>query len=61
MMGDTQTWYIVKEEAGTCQIVALEGESAPTAEKYWGPFPSREEAITRRIGLIRSGKCQPVT
>ncbi|MEB3356444.1 MAG: hypothetical protein VKK04_06935 [Synechococcales bacterium] len=26
----------------------------------WGPFASQGEAIARRVGLIRSGKCRPV-
>jgi hypothetical protein len=26
----------------------------------WGPFDSQQEAIARRVGLIRAGKCQPV-
>lgn len=58
----TQTWYIVKGKEGTCDIVsddrlttANEGEIAAR----WGPFESREEAIARRVGLIRAGKCQP--
>jgi hypothetical protein len=59
-MDDTRKWFIVKEEAGTCSIVEVEGESAPTDRQYWGPFASREEAIARRVGLIRAGKCQPI-
>jgi hypothetical protein len=27
--------------------------------EQWGPFESADEAIARRVGLIRSGKCQP--
>jgi hypothetical protein len=26
----------------------------------WGPFASQAEAIARRVGLIRAGKCQPL-
>jgi hypothetical protein len=58
-MNNSQNWYIVKETTGICQIVVLEGERPLTTEKCWGPFPSREEAIARRVGLIRSGRCQP--
>lgn len=61
MKDNSQNWYIVKEESGTCSIVSREGEETPSAGKVWGPYPSREEAIARRIGLIRSGRCQPIT
>ncbi len=56
-MTDLQSWYIVKLPPGNCEIVAT--PSATEAEQ-WGPFASKEEAIARRIGLIRAGKCQPV-
>ena len=62
-MNETQTWYIVKRNAGTCEIIPgeqVEGENKTldTAEQ-WGPFTSQKEAIARRVGLIRAGKCQP--
>lgn len=53
-----QSWYIVKLPPGNCEIVST--EPSATEVEQWGPFPSKEEAIARRIGLIRSGKCQPV-
>ncbi|MEL6352868.1 MAG: hypothetical protein AAFR58_14000 [Cyanobacteria bacterium J06627_28] len=28
--------------------------------KTWGPFKTQNQAIAKRIGLIRSGKCKPV-
>ncbi|MGB3493376.1 MAG: hypothetical protein WBA57_11645 [Elainellaceae cyanobacterium] len=28
--------------------------------QMWGPFDSQGEAIARRVGLIRSGRCKPV-
>ncbi|MEG3438699.1 hypothetical protein V0288_16330 [Pannus brasiliensis CCIBt3594] len=59
MENDTRNWYIVKEDSGTCSIVSL--EETPSSGESWGPYPSREEAIARRIGLIRSGKCRPIT
>jgi len=58
-MSDTQNWYIVKQKNGQCEIVSstqVEGEE--TSER-WGPFSSQQDAIARRIGLIRAGKCQP--
>ena len=58
-MSDTENWYIVKQKNGQCEIVPstqLKGEE--TSER-WGPFSSPQDAIARRIGLIRAGKCQP--
>jgi len=50
-----QNWYIVH-----CQIIALENGKTPVNGQYWGPFAERGEAIARRVGLIRAGKCQPI-
>ncbi|WP_009633570.1 hypothetical protein [Synechocystis sp. PCC 7509] len=58
-MSDAQIWYIVKLSGGNCEIIATE-PSATEVEQKWGPFLSKEDAIARRIGLIRAGKCQPV-
>lgn len=58
-MDNAQTWYIVKKKDGICQIVELTGIETPTEENWWGPFPSHSEAIAKRVGLIRAGKCQP--
>ncbi|WP_013322400.1 hypothetical protein [Gloeothece verrucosa] len=58
-MISSQNWYIVKTPSGYCQIINLENEETPEAEQYWGPFVSQSEAIARRVGLIRAGKCQP--
>lgn len=49
-------WYIVKQSSGTCAIAT---EIPQDAVESWGPFASQNDAIARRIGLIRSGKCQP--
>lgn len=57
-MNVAQSWYIVKLPPGNCEIVAEPSAKEETAQ--WGPFASKEEAIARRIGLIRAGKCQPV-
>jgi hypothetical protein len=59
-MTNTQTWYLVKESDEKCEIVGEDVFKAksPTPE-HWGPFASQEDAIARRIGLIRAGKCQP--
>ncbi|HIK49460.1 MAG TPA: DDE transposase family protein [Oscillatoriales cyanobacterium M59_W2019_021] len=58
----TQTWYIVKGKEGTCEILSddrLTSVDEAEIAARWGPFESIEEAIARRVGLIRSGKCQP--
>ncbi|BAZ09764.1 hypothetical protein NIES4071_15740 [Calothrix sp. NIES-4071] len=55
---DTQKWYIVKRPTENCEIVNDNLENSEVIEK-WGPFDSQGDAIARRIGLIRAGKCQP--
>ncbi|MBN3945802.1 MAG: DDE transposase family protein [Nostoc sp.] len=61
-MKDSQTWYIVKRSAGNCEIVSSDkvGDDNLEIIEQWGPFSSLEEAIARRVGLIRARKCQPV-
>lgn len=66
MSGQANTssdWYVVKRPAGNCEIVpdsrTMEGKDSDVEER-WGPFASQDEAIARRVGLIRSGKCQPI-
>jgi hypothetical protein len=61
-MNDSQTWYIVKRKEGQCEIVPsdqTEDEQAADVAQRWGPFDSQQDAIARRVGLIRAGKCQP--
>ncbi len=60
------TWYIVKQPDGKCailpsnQLTDEQGNlSLPTSTEHWGPFAAPPEAIARRVGLIRAGKCQP--
>ncbi|MEN9225629.1 MAG: hypothetical protein Q6L60_03465 [Thermostichus sp. HHBFW_bins_43] len=56
-----QEWYVIKQPQGFCQVLSLvAGDPLLSQQKYWGPFPSRAEAIARRVGLIRAGQCQPV-
>ncbi|MDZ8066489.1 MAG: DDE transposase family protein [Nostoc sp. DedQUE08] len=61
-MSNSQTWYIVKRSAGNCEIISSDQVGGDNLEiiEQWGPFSSQEEAIARRVGLIRAGKCQPV-
>lgn len=57
-----QTWYIVKRPAGYCEILSSNQkveENDPAVQERWGPFSSQDEALARRVGLIRAGKCQP--
>ncbi|MBW4426256.1 MAG: DDE transposase family protein [Nostoc desertorum CM1-VF14] len=61
-MNKSQTWSIVKLSAGNCEIILSDkvGDDNLEIVEQWGPFSSQEEAIARRVGLIRAGKCQPV-
>ncbi|MEH2396571.1 DDE transposase family protein [Nostoc sp.] len=61
-MNNSQTWYIVKRSVGNCEILPSDKLGNDNLEiiEQWGPFSSQEEAIARRVGLIRAGKCQPV-
>jgi hypothetical protein len=52
-------WYVVKGESGHCQILTAEEIKQGIAQEKWGPFASEGEGIARRVGLIRTGKCQP--
>jgi hypothetical protein len=52
------TWYIVKNFDQTCAITENLTLVAAASEK-WGPY-TRDEAIAKRVGLIRAGRCQPV-
>ena len=61
-ISDSQSWYIVKHSGGQCEILShdqVEEEEASVFEERWGPFESQQDAIARRVGLIRAGKCKP--
>ena len=57
-----QFWYIVKQADGTCKVSQTQ-QPAKTPEQseksQWGGFDSEQEAIAKKIGLIRAGKCKP--
>ena len=53
---EQQQWYILKQPSGTCAIAL---QPTQDAVETWGPFATQDEAIARRVGLIRAGKCQP--
>ena len=52
-------WYVVKQEDGTCQIQQFADKQTKTPREQWGSYNSQPEAIAKRVGLIRAGKCQP--
>jgi hypothetical protein len=61
-MNTAQTWYIVKRSNEQCEITPSEQaeyKQIPDLVERWGPFNSQQEAIARRVGLIRAGKCKP--
>lgn len=60
-MSEIEQWFIVKQDNGQCAIVSTthSAQTDLTSAKHWGPFGSQSEAIARRVGLIRAGKCKP--
>lgn len=70
-MTDTpeENWYIVKQASEQCKIMSAEefealSESDATEvapRETWGPFKAKNQAIAKRVGLIRAGKCKPVS
>ena len=56
-------WYVVKLEDGTCKVVESQNELIKTPQQseksQWGGFASEQEAIAKKIGLIRARKCKP--
>lgn len=64
-MSGSERWYVVKRSNAQCEILTedeLEVKQTTNPSEmveHWGPFTSEGEAIARRVGLIRSGKCQP--
>ncbi len=57
------TWYIIKRPNQTCEVIS-DQEFMSISEgdflEKWGSFPTQGEAIAKRVGLIRAGKCQPL-
>ncbi|MGB3295361.1 MAG: hypothetical protein WBB01_20455 [Phormidesmis sp.] len=54
-------WYIVKKEGEACEILSAQALNALEAQglQRWGPFKTQSQAIAKRVGLIRAGKCRP--
>ncbi len=59
-MSEAATWYVVKVAATNCQIMTQAELESVTVTEQWGPYQTEGEAIAKRVGLIRAGKCQPV-
>lgn len=62
MGNETEGWYVVETSEGTCEILPagkISREQLQAKLPVWGPFASQGEAIARRVGLIRAGKCNP--
>ncbi|MEO1394873.1 MAG: DDE transposase family protein [Cyanobacteria bacterium J06634_5] len=61
-----EPWYIVKASSEHCELMDAQAFSTLTDEssaqpplQHWGPFDTKNQAIAKRVGLIRAGKCQP--
>lgn len=69
MSDASERWYVVAQESGECLIVTTVEPATGNVEQgasteqsscpYWGPFDSKDEAIAKRVGLIRAGQCKP--
>jgi hypothetical protein len=68
-MDQLENWYVVRQSNGQCTIAQIipssqtEQDESPTGQtkhtEQWGPYATQAEAIARRVGLIRAGKCSP--
>lgn len=56
-MNNTPDWYIIKLLDGTCDIKQV--AQKPQNQEYWGKYSTFEEAVAKRVGLIRAKKCKP--
>ncbi|MGC1306236.1 MAG: hypothetical protein WA885_03320 [Phormidesmis sp.] len=62
MEASEESWYIIKQASEACEILSAQAVTDledDTLQK-WGPFETQNQAIAKRIGLIRAGKCQPI-
>jgi len=50
-------WYVVKLPDDTCEII--QAQEKPQNQDCWGKYSTLEEALAKRVGLIRSQKCKP--
>ncbi len=60
MSTEQEFWYVIKQADGTCEVRQFSRQQTKTPEQeQWGAYKSEQEAIAKKIGLIRAGKCQP--
>lgn len=61
---ESQHWYIEKRPSKQCEILFIPPKEAATSNdealQRWGPFKTKNQAIAKRVGLIRAGKCKPI-
>jgi hypothetical protein len=58
---EEELWFICKRDTGICEIIKSSNkEEITNSIETWGAFNSQGEAIAKRVGLIRAGKCQPL-
>ncbi|RFP61725.1 MAG: DDE transposase family protein [Limnothrix sp. CACIAM 69d] len=62
-MMEVSEFYIVRCADDRCEIVPSDRladlpNPHPTGDR-WGPYGELAEAIAKRVGLIRAGKCKP--
>ena len=60
MSAAKQSWYIVKQSDDTCKVITSDLLPKNPTQKQWGEFVSEQEAIAKKIGLIRAGQCKPL-
>ena len=58
MKSNSKFWYVIKQQDGTCQVADFDIQQLKTSEQ-WGAYATEQDAITKKIGLIRAGKCKP--
>ncbi|MEM6521855.1 MAG: hypothetical protein AAF892_13405 [Cyanobacteria bacterium P01_D01_bin.71] len=59
-MSDATAWYVVKVASETCRVLSAAELKAVEVVQKWGPYDSQDQAIARRVNLIRAGNCKPV-
>ncbi|MEM9978976.1 MAG: DDE transposase family protein [Cyanobacteria bacterium P01_D01_bin.2] len=54
------SWHVVRQASGHCDIChQTDLNRQLDSPKIWGPFASQADAMAKRVGLIRAGKCLP--
>ena len=58
MQSNSKFWYVIKLQDGTCQVADFDIQQLNTSQQ-WGAYATEQDAIAKKIGLIRAGKCKP--